>query len=245
MELLSSFLRTIALQAADFALFNKDGTVKITIEKVPEETWKKFSDAMHHLGYDYRGAEDAKNLAIKASKDDGETVVFKDKHAQAFSVAVGKHDLWKPETGEKLIEKAVKEFGITDNPSLAGFIIPDGRMLDFSSKGHGGGRTRDHSEIGTIFSTKIKSISGHQAIEKFGALGNIRLIYSTNSIAFDIYKRPTRDQYDTIDDILHNADTVTIIVGFPGGKSKDFDFNEPGDELVRKAVMTYIRETIG
>jgi hypothetical protein len=139
----------------------------------------------------------------------------------------------------------VKEFGITENPSVAGYIIPDGRMLDFSSKGHGGGRTRDHSEIGTIFSTKNKSISGFEAKEKFGALGNIRIIYGSSNISFDIYKRPTRDQYSTIDDILHHYSGESVRISLPGGQHRDFNLKEPGDEQARSLIIRYIKDTVG
>lgn len=57
--------------------------------------------------------------------------LLKDKYTDEFI----KHD----------IDKAIKEYGITDNELYAGFILPDGRMLDFSDGLNW--RSIDHREI--------------------------------------------------------------------------------------------------
>ena len=54
----------------------------------------------------------------------------------------------KKAAGNVLTEKAIKRFGTTTDASKAGFIMPDGRMLDFTSKQ--GGRS-EHKMIGQIF----------------------------------------------------------------------------------------------
>ena len=49
--------------------------------------------------------------------------------------------------------RAIKHFGLTDDPNEVGWMTPDGDMLDFSTKKHGGppgGRVMDHNEIGYI-----------------------------------------------------------------------------------------------
>ena len=53
-------------------------------------------------------------------------------------------------TKEKLQNNAIKEFGTTDKLTEAGYILEDGRMLDFSGKNDGGTpntRNYDHREI--------------------------------------------------------------------------------------------------
>lgn len=50
-------------------------------------------------------------------------------------------------------EKAIRHFGLTDNPYEAGFILPDGKMLDFSGKRQGGSSGMhhlDHSEVSLV-----------------------------------------------------------------------------------------------
>lgn len=50
---------------------------------------------------------------------------------------------------EDIINKAVEHFGITDEPTEAGYILPDGRMLDFSD-GQPFKRIFDHDRISEI-----------------------------------------------------------------------------------------------
>lgn len=227
MNSLSEYILKIAIKLADFATFNSDGSVEIVLKDVPDEIWKRYSDAMRHLGYEYRGAQDAKELTQKSSKGK-ETVTLKDDHATAFRAAVGKKDLFKPQSGKKTIEKAVKEFGITENPSLAGYIIPDGRMLNF---GEYGTRSKDHREIGVVL-PEADNLRGHEAIEAFCKLGNIRLLMSNNSINFDIHVRPTDAQYDTMEDILyrHNKDKTPVFVDMPG-HHREFESPDPDDVM--------------
>lgn len=53
----------------------------------------------------------------------------------------------------KLVRKARRKFGLTGNPAEGGYILPSGRMLDFSEKRNGGipgRRTEDHRAVGSI-----------------------------------------------------------------------------------------------
>jgi hypothetical protein len=69
--------------------------------------------------------------------------------ADAFRISQGKKPAPKTKTARKLIEKAKAKFGITDNPNTAGYITPDGDMLDFSGGG-GFERYEDHRGIAAI-----------------------------------------------------------------------------------------------
>jgi len=54
---------------------------------------------------------------------------------------------------ETMISKAKAEFGVTEDFDEAGYILPDGEMLDFSGKNQGAiGRDRevDHREINVV-----------------------------------------------------------------------------------------------
>lgn len=55
---------------------------------------------------------------------------------------------------QSLINAAVSNFGITNDPREAGYILPDGRMLDFSGRhwggGDGGSRIVEHNDIGEV-----------------------------------------------------------------------------------------------
>jgi hypothetical protein len=234
MKTLSNFLRYAA--STGFAKFNQDGSVEVQIEDVPNSIWQKYSDAMRSLGYEYRGAEDAKELTKHTAKGK-DTAILKDEHAKAFAVAVGKKDLHKPKSNKSIINKAIKEFGLTNDPSLAGYILDDGRMLNF---GEYGTRSKDHSEIGFILPDEGDThLRGHSAIKRFCELGNIRLLYSSNSIGFDVYKRPSSAQINVLEDILHlHSKGKHIYVDVPGFH-EDFDSNDPD------VVLEYIKRKTG
>lgn len=55
---------------------------------------------------------------------------------------------------QSLINAAVENFGITNDPREAGYILPDGRMLDFSGRhwggGDGGSRIVEHNDISEV-----------------------------------------------------------------------------------------------
>ena len=57
------------------------------------------------------------------------------------------------ESHPEWIDKAIQRFGLTENINEAGYLLPDGRMLDFSGKKEGGTagyRSYDHRQISEI-----------------------------------------------------------------------------------------------
>ena len=94
-------------------------------------------------------------------------------------------------------DKAVKEFGYTPYYYDAGYIVPNGKMLNFSGeKGrHFGSRGQDHRAIGTIFTGDI---SGSEAMLKFMGQGNIRIMAETPGIDISKDVEPTKEQYAQI-----------------------------------------------
>ena len=99
--------------------------------------------------------------------------------------------------GDFFRDKAVKEFGYTPYYYDAGYIVPNGKMLNFSGeKGkHYGSRGQDHRAIGTIFASDI---SGSEAMLKFMEQGNIRIMAETPGIDINSKAEPTKEQYAQI-----------------------------------------------
>lgn len=67
----------------------------------------------------------------------------------------------------ELVERAVETFGVTNNPEEAGYILPDGRMLDFSGRHWGlsdaearGQRQVDHVDVGEVEGVDSSDRSG-------------------------------------------------------------------------------------
>lgn len=99
---------------------------------------------------------------------------------------------------EELIRKAVDNFGTTDNPEEAFYVLPDGRMLDGSGRHWGlpesdvNGRQVDHADIAEILDS-----SGAQAMYEFmrrtGAMRFDRIV----GIA-SIARKPTAQQLSVL-----------------------------------------------
>ena len=90
-------------------------------------------------------------------------------------------------------KKAIKEFHFTTNFNEAGYLLPDGRMLNFSG-GERNHRYRDHREIGTIY----EATQGAAALNRFMSDGNIRIMAESPGIDITVGVEPTPEQYDAI-----------------------------------------------
>lgn len=93
-------------------------------------------------------------------------------------------------------KQAVKEFGYTPFFYDAGYIVPNGKMLNFSGeKGqHFGSRGQDHRAIGVIFA----NVRGGEAMVKFMGQGNVRIMAESPGIDVSSSVEPTKEQYATI-----------------------------------------------
>ena len=93
-------------------------------------------------------------------------------------------------------KQAVKEFGYTPYFYDAGYIIPNGKMLNFSGeKGrHYGSRGEDHRAIGTIYA----DTEGTDALVRFMNDGNIRIMAETPGLDISASTEPSKEQYTTI-----------------------------------------------
>lgn len=93
-------------------------------------------------------------------------------------------------------KQAVNEFGYTPFFYDAGYIVPNGKMLNFSGeKGqHYGSRGEDHRAIGTIYA----DTEGTDALVRFMNDGNIRIMAETPGLDISASTEPSKEQYTTI-----------------------------------------------
>ena len=100
--------------------------------------------------------------------------------------------------GEWRRKQAVKEFGLTTNFAEAGYLMPNGKMLNFSGeKGrHYGHRGQDHRAIGTVFASD--QMQGSAAMLAFMHQGNIRVMAESPGIDISTANQPTSEQYNMI-----------------------------------------------
>ena len=101
---------------------------------------------------------------------------------------------------EEYNKVAVNHFGTTFRLSEAGYILTDGRLLDFSGKkfgAQGGSRTLDHREVSDAFEDYNVSM------EDFINSGNIRYMPEGDKILLS--NVPTPAQYKVIERIVNNS----------------------------------------
>lgn len=107
---------------------------------------------------------------------------------------------------EDIIARAVEHYGVTDNINKAGFILPDGLMLDFSDGQ--GARTIDHGDISAVH-------DGENPREHFVAdTGAVRIIHSPRQnyvgVDFDLEHPPTDAQLEQVEPLLKKGVTVEV-----------------------------------
>jgi hypothetical protein len=123
------------------------------------------------------------------------------------------------ELGENIDRQRIMELGYTADIREAGYITPDGKLIDLSGKKEGGEpgkRSFDHREAG-----------GTAGMQEFGAEGNIRIDY--NSGILDIYVAPTKIQEEIIERFIKSRD-IYFVVDLQKGlgeKSEDHYRNSP------------------
>jgi hypothetical protein len=93
-------------------------------------------------------------------------------------------------------KQAVNEFGYTPYFYDAGYLTPNGKMLNFSGeKGkHFGSRGQDHRSIGIIY----ENTQGSDAMVRFMNDGNIRIMAETPGLDISSLVEPTKEQYAQI-----------------------------------------------
>jgi len=95
-----------------------------------------------------------------------------------------------------LTTKAIDRFGLTSDPKEAGYILIDGRMLDFSGKkdgGESGRRAMDHREVVDLFEGPSDAMD-----EFMRVTGAIRFSIVDRGMFLDFRSRPTPAQISVI-----------------------------------------------
>jgi len=107
--------------------------------------------------------------------------------------------------------KKIERAGFTTNLAHAGFITPDGKLIDLSGKRFG----RDIRSYGRMIHESL--VGGYAAMVKFMAEGNIRIQGDRGAI--EIYAPPTEKQYDMIRQVIRTAGVEETFVDLYDGSS--------------------------
>ncbi len=110
----------------------------------------------------------------------------------------------------KVNDLAISEFGETQDWNEAGYLLSDGKMLDFSGKrdgGQGGMRAQDHREISDVFEPENR---GHSSgMIEFMDLGNVRMMPESGGIG--MVHKPTEQQRGALAGFIRKNDGEVII----------------------------------
>ena len=143
---------------------------------------------------------------------------------------------------------AVERFGTTEQFERAGYILPDGQMLDFAQ--NDSTRDTDHREIIDVFGpSEVRT--GTEALNAFLADGNIRVMAEAPGIDVPAEVRPSTEQLERIREM---AETIgaerrgfTLDFSAPDGKavaSKTYRGRINADRIVREIREYYQTGTL-
>lgn len=191
--------------------YHSDGSVTISnIDAISPKSWHTINNYMRRKGY--AGADNKQLIGTIIQRSGGKlnANLWPD-HAAAVRYAIRPAG---PErtTDEKLLTKIKRYFGLTGNWMVAGYILPDGSMLDFSGRKRSSGgevfsnRGDDHRFIGQFF-----DVSGYEAIREMGErFGGISVSGSADYASFRIYKVPSDKQMNIIKQIAREVPDIQL-----------------------------------
>ena len=146
----------------------------------------------------------------------------------------------KPEYRRKL---AVEQFGTTDRFERAGYILPDGRMLDFAQ--NDSTRDTDHREILGVFGPAEVS-NGTEALNEFLADGNVRVMAEAPGVDIAAKTPPTEQQLRQIRAMVEQLGSekrrFTLDISTTDGRvaaSKEYSGKVDADKVVREIREYY------
>src|SRR3990167_6472785 len=151
------------------------------------------------------------------------------------------------------ILKAKKRFGTTDLFEEAGYITPDGSLLDFSGKKQGGQqgtRELDHREVNFVVSKSVKfkdQPGGNTAgMRQFMSYGNIR--FSPVSSGLELSRPPTFSLLAFISKLVRerNGEVTLDVVGDDGNGifSREYPKGTAADEIVEDINRAFGQEAV-
>lgn len=176
----------------DVAPFSVRPDQPIDPDNLPKATLARMSQRLKAKGYNVRGTEDVRDL-MKQGRVFRDGKFTQPDWQEAYDAAVGANEKAKATRQAKSDERAqypnvnwqrLQELGYTNDLREAGYIAPDGKLIDLSGKREGGQpgtRSYDHREAG-----------GTGGMQEAKAAGYVR--YFPESGGFDIAKAPAPQQ---------------------------------------------------
>lgn len=183
---------TFSTENPDIRYLRKPSKAEYDINNLPKEILDKMNRSLKSAGFEVRGSEDVQEL-INRGRVYREGRFTVQAWQDAYDNAIGSkqkrlNKIAENQKYENINWQRIRELGHTVNIKEAGYIQPNGSLIDLSGKREGGTpneRSLDHREAG-----------GTIGMQELGALGYIRIDYNSGSL--DIVKEPTPEQYKVI-----------------------------------------------
>lgn len=139
---------------------------------------------------------------------------------------------------------AKEQFGVTEEFQRAGYILPDGQMLDFAQNDRS--RDTDHREILDMFGpAEVKN--GTEALNEFLLDGNVRVMAEAPGVDISADTAPTARQLEQIRKMAEQLGSergqFTLDISTADGKvaaSKEYSGRVDADKVVRE-IREYYR----
>ena len=138
---------------------------------------------------------------------------------------------------------AKEQFGVTEEFRRAGYILPDGQMLDFAQNDRS--RDTDHREILEVFGpAEVKT--GTEALNEFLLDGNVRVMAEAPGIDLSADTEPTAQQLEQIRNMVEQLGgerrQFTLDFSTADGRvaaSKEYSGRVDADKVVREIREYY------
>jgi len=137
---------------------------------------------------------------------------------------------------EEIFNRAKHYFGVTTNPEIAGYILPDGTMLNFSGKSFPQmgtmfprwlytKRELDHREISFAWPDS-DAVGGHEGMRQFMNWGAVRFSLLSNTVIVNTTRRLTHSQISVIDYVLRNYPSYILVIEISDHQLSEMAFKE-------------------
>lgn len=184
----------------------KDGKLyPNNLDDLSTEDWSIIRKAVNKLGYGIASAKQAKEVYSRYVGKNGFNPEQSAAIAKEYGVTEG--DTATKENRARMM-KAEKHYGTTTDFAEAGYLLRDGKMLDFSGHKFGGPRhhrTMDHREISEVFDTSDSEPydSNSRYMNAFISEGQVRLMDGSGITIGEL--EPTAKQYALLEKFIERT----------------------------------------
>lgn len=113
----------------------------------------------------------------------------------------------------------VENYGLTSDSSEAGYMLPDGQMLDFSEKQHGGTpgiRSLDHRDVGVFLPQSMSGTEG--MLEFMRSSGAVRFGHHGDIMTLDFFDSISSSQARSIGRFIPRLGQILVDIRDSSGR---------------------------